>query len=67
MIKKSDFNLFPRQINVPPMKIVVIEPRKNKIRFNIESCSRLSELLSLGADVPLILLFWKEVSVKLKC
>lgn len=55
--KKSDFNLFRKQINAPPMKTVVIEPMKNKIGFDIEFCSRLSELLSLGTDVPLIFLF----------
>lgn len=48
------------------MKTVVIEPMKNKIGFDIEFCSRLSELLSLGTDVPLIFLFWSKVSVKLK-
>lgn len=66
-MKKSDFNLFRKQINAPQMKTVVIEPTKNKIGFDIESCSRLSKLLSLGPDIPLIFLFWSEVSVKLKC
>lgn len=57
-MKKSDFNLFRKQIDAPQMKTVVIEPTKNKIGcFDIESCSRLSELLSLGPDIPLIFLF----------
>lgn len=56
-MKKFDFNLFRKQINAPQMKTVVIEPTKNKIGCDIESCRRLSELLSLGPDIPLIFLF----------